>query len=344
MKTCPYCAQQIQDAALVCRFCDARLDSAQASRSADAGGGARAAEPQVVVVATPAWRPGVAALLSFLIPGAGQIYKGQTFQGIVWLVCVVVGYVFILPGLILHLLCIVAAGSGRPPLITATGQPTTAAGPSLPSAPSSGSPVPVHRATTTNSLIARGLVVVLGLVALLVIAVALWPARTRPALTGEAEHRAIYNGILRKQSFAALGQRYGKPINEIEDIEKEGQARGWTLEGAGPGAKRGADGTAAPHAAPGEVDELTALITQFGRPDGDVSSETEVPRPPIVTRQLTFTTAHLRAVYRANVTFGAPPPYAGTWKLVGFVDTRSNQKVDDAEARSRLAARQARRK
>lgn len=53
--------------------------------------------------------PGVAALLSLVIPGAGQLYAGRFVSAIVWFVCVTVGYVLILPGLFLHLLCIVAA-------------------------------------------------------------------------------------------------------------------------------------------------------------------------------------------------------------------------------------------
>lgn len=61
------------------------------------------------------WNAGVAMLLSFLIPGLGQMYKGQVINGLAWLVAVIVGYVFfIIPGLILHLCCIVGAGMGDP--------------------------------------------------------------------------------------------------------------------------------------------------------------------------------------------------------------------------------------
>jgi TM2 domain-containing membrane protein YozV len=31
-------------------------------------------------------RPGVAALLSFVIPGVGQIYNGEIFRGLFWLI------------------------------------------------------------------------------------------------------------------------------------------------------------------------------------------------------------------------------------------------------------------
>ena len=63
----------------------------------------------------PRWSPGVAALLSFLLPGAGQMYKGQVFNGIAWFLFVLVGYCcFVLPGLILHLCCIGGAAAGDP--------------------------------------------------------------------------------------------------------------------------------------------------------------------------------------------------------------------------------------
>ena len=56
------------------------------------------------------WHPGVAAILSLVIPGSGQMYKDQVVQGVVWLLCVLVGYaVHVLPGLILHIACIVNA-------------------------------------------------------------------------------------------------------------------------------------------------------------------------------------------------------------------------------------------
>ncbi|MFD2034633.1 hypothetical protein ACFSKL_07535 [Belliella marina] len=61
------------------------------------------------------WSPGIAALLSFIIPGAGQMYKGDIGTGIVWFFFVVLGYFFlIVPGIVLHLICIVTAASGDP--------------------------------------------------------------------------------------------------------------------------------------------------------------------------------------------------------------------------------------
>ena len=66
----------------------------------------------------PTWNPGVAAVLSLLIPGAGQIYKGQIFNGLFWLVFVVIGYfAFVVPGVILHIFCIIGAASGKKAVI-----------------------------------------------------------------------------------------------------------------------------------------------------------------------------------------------------------------------------------
>lgn len=53
--------------------------------------------------------PGAAAILSLFIPGLGQMCKGQLGTGILFLVCTLIGYAFIIPGLILHLWCVVNA-------------------------------------------------------------------------------------------------------------------------------------------------------------------------------------------------------------------------------------------
>jgi TM2 domain-containing membrane protein YozV len=63
----------------------------------------------------PKWNPAVAALLSLFFPGLGQIYKGQLLNGLAWIFFVTLGYIcFIVPGLVLHLCCVVGAASGDP--------------------------------------------------------------------------------------------------------------------------------------------------------------------------------------------------------------------------------------
>ena len=53
--------------------------------------------------------PAVAAGLSLLIPGAGQLYAGKIVSAILWFMVVSAGYALILPGLILHLFCMASA-------------------------------------------------------------------------------------------------------------------------------------------------------------------------------------------------------------------------------------------
>jgi hypothetical protein len=73
---------------------------------------------QVLVINHPPvqrWSPGLAAVLSFFVPGLGQLYKGQILNGIVWFFFVGMGYVaLILPGLVLHFFCVLGALSGNP--------------------------------------------------------------------------------------------------------------------------------------------------------------------------------------------------------------------------------------
>ena len=53
--------------------------------------------------------PGVAVFLSFLMPGLGQMYRGKVAEGCIWLILTIIGYVFVVPGIILHLICIMKA-------------------------------------------------------------------------------------------------------------------------------------------------------------------------------------------------------------------------------------------
>jgi hypothetical protein len=91
--SCPECRKEASDQAKACPHCGYPF--------------ARHYEPLTL---PGSWNPGIAAVLSLVIPGAGQMYKGEVGQGIVWLLCVAVGYsMFVFPGLILHIICIVNA-------------------------------------------------------------------------------------------------------------------------------------------------------------------------------------------------------------------------------------------
>ena len=115
MKRCPYCAEEIQDAAIKCKHCGEMLNGSK--KSQDMSVSPPPPPPQYTIQMPPVrkWSPGVAAVLSFFIPGLGQMYQGNILSGLFWLFFVVVGYmVFIIPGLILHLICIISAASGDP--------------------------------------------------------------------------------------------------------------------------------------------------------------------------------------------------------------------------------------
>lgn len=54
--------------------------------------------------------PGVAAVLSVLLPGLGQVYGGRLFAGAMWFLATAAGYSLILvPGFLIHALCIWSA-------------------------------------------------------------------------------------------------------------------------------------------------------------------------------------------------------------------------------------------
>jgi TM2 domain-containing membrane protein YozV len=53
--------------------------------------------------------PGLAAVLSLVLPGAGQLYAGRPVAALLWFILVGLGYMLFLPGLILHVFCIGSA-------------------------------------------------------------------------------------------------------------------------------------------------------------------------------------------------------------------------------------------
>jgi TM2 domain-containing membrane protein YozV len=88
---CPRCAELIKVRAKVCRFCGYDLDgpSEPARRASSGRLRAATAEPRVVhhhhygsAATQPLHSPGVAAVLSFFIPGLGQLYCGRILVGL----------------------------------------------------------------------------------------------------------------------------------------------------------------------------------------------------------------------------------------------------------------------
>jgi hypothetical protein len=67
--------------------------------------------PHTLVQAQPA-NPALAAVLSLIVPGAGQLYAGRPLSALLWFVVVSVGYLLlIVPGVVLHALCVASAAS-----------------------------------------------------------------------------------------------------------------------------------------------------------------------------------------------------------------------------------------
>lgn len=55
----------------------------------------------------------IAGLLSVLIPGLGQLYKGQLIRAVLWFLVTGAGYwFFVFPGIVLHVLCVLGAAFG----------------------------------------------------------------------------------------------------------------------------------------------------------------------------------------------------------------------------------------
>ena len=68
-------------------------------------------ERELALVRAP--HPGIAAVLSVLIPGLGQVYTGRLLAGGVWFLAAAFSYsALLLPGFLVHALCVWSAYLG----------------------------------------------------------------------------------------------------------------------------------------------------------------------------------------------------------------------------------------
>ena len=88
-------------------------------------------------------------------------------------------------------------------------------------------------------------------------------------------------------------------------------------------------------------DDLQLWLRRFSQADEDDSTLNDTPRPPFVTRWLTYTQERVRVVYRADARMGEPIPRNVRWKLVGLTDPKTNTALDSEEAVKRMLRRRA---
>lgn len=130
---CRFCAEVILVGAKKCKHCHEYLDDALRELQVQRGQinqlvagqvAGQATSAQVGAALVPAvqsrepqqlqhWNTTTstqAALLSFFVPGLGQMCSGRVPAGLLWMMFTCLGYVcFIVPGIVLHILCVINA-------------------------------------------------------------------------------------------------------------------------------------------------------------------------------------------------------------------------------------------
>jgi TM2 domain-containing membrane protein YozV len=71
-----------------------------------------AIQPPLFIETRHAPNAAAAAILSLIVPGAGQLYAGRPLSAVAWFALVTMGYLLlIVPGVVLHVLCVAAAAN-----------------------------------------------------------------------------------------------------------------------------------------------------------------------------------------------------------------------------------------
>lgn len=82
--------------------------------------------------------------------------------------------------------------------------------------------------------------------------------------------------------------------------------------------------------------DLGKFIKTYGKPDNDDSTAYDKPRPPIVTRSITYYKADVKVISVVDAKMDQPPPYK-RWKIIGFTDSNSRTKLSADETKKRLS-------
>lgn len=114
---CPFCSEVILVGAKKCKHCHEYLDYAMRDlhtrQQAVNQVNAALVPYQIQQNQMQQWSSTSAtqaALLSFFVPGLGQMCSGRVPAGLLWMMFTCLGYVcFIVPGIVLHILCVINA-------------------------------------------------------------------------------------------------------------------------------------------------------------------------------------------------------------------------------------------
>ncbi|HET6762890.1 MAG TPA: hypothetical protein VFH27_04435 [Longimicrobiaceae bacterium] len=123
-RECPKCGGPVNEAGW-CEACEQRITRPKAYRFERRS---TSKLPRQWLVKRK-WLHTTAALMSLVVPGAGQVYKGRIRTGVLWFVIVVGCYLWVgPPAALVHLMCIITAGSAarvlhRPVLYEGMGWP-----------------------------------------------------------------------------------------------------------------------------------------------------------------------------------------------------------------------------
>jgi len=85
----------------------------------------------------------------------------------------------------------------------------------------------------------------------------------------------------------------------------------------------------------GFADDLENIISKYGRPDTYDSTEYDNPRPPIVTKWISYKKQGVTFFFVPDAKLGDAPPYKG-WKLMGATDPILNKALSVDEIKKRF--------